>query len=341
MLLNQLEETLAWCHLTETELRQLHRRFGHPSVQRLTNVLQRAGHDVNTAVLKKLTKFCHQCQMHEKSPGRFKFTLKDDHEFNYSVIIDVMYLDGKPVLQVIDSATAFEAARFLKDMSARTAWDTLRACWIDTYLGPPDMVVHDAGKNFVSTEFKQLANSMAIKIKEVPVEAHNSVGLVERYHTPLRRVYKIIQDELKDEHIDKDMILQMAVKAVNDLAGPDGIVPTLLVFGVYPRLTEIDPLSLSVTKRAEAIRVATKEVRRLYAERQVKDALAIRNGPDTKITLDLPLQSDVRVQREKDGWKGLYKLIAIDGETYIVNMPRGPTKFRLTVVKLYLTKQPN
>ena len=59
--------------------------------------------------------------MHKKSPGRFKFTLKDDYEFNYSIIIDVMYLDGKPVLQVVDSATAFEAARFLKDMSARTA----------------------------------------------------------------------------------------------------------------------------------------------------------------------------------------------------------------------------
>jgi hypothetical protein len=339
MLLDQLEETLAWNHLTETELRQLHRRFGHPSVQRLTNVLQRAGHDVDIAVLKKLTKFCHQCQMHEKSPGRFKFTLKDDHEFNHSVIIDVMYLDGKPVLQVVDSATAFEAARFLKDMSARTAWDTLRACWIDTYLGPPDMVVHDAGKNFASTEFKQLANSMAIGIKEVPVEAHNSVGLVERYHAPLRRAYEIIQDELKDEHINKEMILQMAVKTVNDSAGPDGIVPTLLVFGAYPRLTEMDPPSPSVTKRAEAIRAATKEVRRLHAERQVKDALAMRNGPNTKITLDLPLQSDVRVWREKEGWKGPYKLIAIDGETCTVDMPRGPAKFRSTVVKPYLTEQ--
>jgi hypothetical protein len=33
MLLDKLEETLAWSHLTETELRQIHRRFGHPSVQ--------------------------------------------------------------------------------------------------------------------------------------------------------------------------------------------------------------------------------------------------------------------------------------------------------------------
>jgi hypothetical protein len=102
-------------------------------------------------------------------------------------------------------------------------------------------------------------------------------------------VYKIIQDELKDKQIDKEIMLQMAVKAINDSAGPDGIVLTLLVFGAYPRLTEMDPPSPSVTKRAEAIRTAIKEVRRLYAERQVKDALAMRNGPDTKKTLDLLL----------------------------------------------------
>ena len=81
----------------------------------------------------------------------------------------------------------------------------------------------------------------------------------------------------------------MAVKAINDLVGLNGIVPTLLVFCVYPWLTKIDPLSLSVTKRTEAIYIIIKEVCRLYAERQVKDVLAIYNSPNTKITLDLPL----------------------------------------------------
>jgi hypothetical protein len=47
------------------------------------------------------------------------------------------------------------------------------------------MIVYNAGKNFVSTEFRQLANSIAIEIKEVPVEAHNSVSQVKRYYTPL------------------------------------------------------------------------------------------------------------------------------------------------------------
>jgi hypothetical protein len=123
----------------------------------------------------------------------------------------------------------------------------------------------------------------------VPVKAYNSVSQVERYYALLRRTYKIIQNELKDKHINKEIMLQMAVKAINDLAGPDGIVLTLLVFGAYPRLTKIDPSSLLVIKRAEAICATTKEVRCLYTERQVKDALAICNSLNIKNILDLLL----------------------------------------------------
>ena len=71
-------------------------------------------------------------------------------------------------------------------------------------------------------------------LSEVPVEAHWSIGKVERYHAPLRRAFNIISAEL-GSNVSKDVILQMAVKAINDTAGPDGIVPTVLVFGAYPR----------------------------------------------------------------------------------------------------------
>ena len=38
----------------------------------------------------------------------------------------------------------------------------------------------------------------------------------------------------------------MAVKAVNDTAGPDGLVLTLLVYGAYPRISNLDPSAPSV-----------------------------------------------------------------------------------------------
>ena len=56
----------------------------------------------------------------------------------------------------------------------------------------------------------------------------------------------------------------MTVKAVNDTAGPDGIVPTLLVFGAYPKINSTDPPHPNISQRAKAIKSAMKEVRRLH-----------------------------------------------------------------------------
>jgi hypothetical protein len=188
--------------------------------------------------------FCHYCQKYGKSPGRFRFTLKDDINFNYNVIVDVMYISGALLLHIVDEGTRFQAGRWLQNVSAKHTWDVLRTCWIDTYLGPPDLITHDAGKNFVSNEFKQYASVMGVGTKGVPVEAYNSIGMVERYHGLIRRVYQIIVSEIPE--LDKDMALQMAFKAINDLAGLDGLVLMLLVFGAYLRMVESDVPSFTV-----------------------------------------------------------------------------------------------
>jgi GAF domain-containing protein len=121
----------------------------------------------------------------------------------------------------------------------------------------------------------------------VLVKAYNSIGKVKQYYSLLQQAYKILSSELLSAN--KKAILQIAVKAVNDLAGPDGIVPTLLVFGAYPCMTRDSPPLPFITERAEAIYKAIKKVRRLYAEQQVNNALAIRNKPNTELVLTLSL----------------------------------------------------
>ena len=54
--------------------------------------------------------------------------------------------------------------------------------------------------------------------------------------------------------------MQIAKKAINNLVGLNRIVFTFLVFGVYPWITKIDALLLSITKKAKAIYIATKEI---------------------------------------------------------------------------------
>ena len=49
---------------------------------------------------------------------------------------------------------------------------------------------------------------------------------------PLHHIYKIISLELKS--VNKELTLQIAIKAVNNSASPDRLIPILLVFGTYP-----------------------------------------------------------------------------------------------------------
>jgi hypothetical protein len=85
---------------------------------------------------------------------------------------------------------------------------------------------------------------MAITTKCVLVEAYWSIGLVEQAHASLRRAFEIIKEECLTT--PREACLQMVVKAVNNTAGPDGLVLILLVFGAFLRITELDASALSI-----------------------------------------------------------------------------------------------
>jgi hypothetical protein len=178
-------------------------------------------------------------------------------------------------------------------MSAKDTWNAFRACWIDVYLGPPAFVIHDPGTNFNSKEFRDSAAVVGTETMNMPVESHNSVGLVERYHIPLRRSYNILLSELPD--LTKEERLQMVVKTVNNTAGLDGLVLTLLVFRAYLRISRDKGLVVSITARAAIIKKVIIEVQRCHAVRKVADVRTIRNRPRTSRLNALPLNSKVLV----------------------------------------------
>jgi hypothetical protein len=71
------------------------------------------------------------------------------------------------------------------------------------------------------------------------------VGIVECYYKLIRQVYSIIIAKILD--ISKDIALQMAFKAINDIVRLDSIILTLLVYSAYLQITKHDPPLLLVT----------------------------------------------------------------------------------------------
>ena len=76
----------------------------------------------------------------------------------------------------MDESTRYQAARWLPNVTAESVWRAMRLCWIDVYLSPPDIIMHDEGKQFVSKVFQTNAELLHIDTKRVPVEALNSMS---------------------------------------------------------------------------------------------------------------------------------------------------------------------
>ena len=112
----------------------------------------------------------------------------------------------------------------------------------------------------------------------------------------------------------------MAFKVINNFTGPNGLIPTLLVFRAYLYIVKSDAPNPTVIKQAAALKKAIEEVKKLKAKRQVVDALNIHNGPKTTAIYNLLLNLPVLVWREgltgqPSYWSGPYNLLSIENKT--------------------------
>jgi hypothetical protein len=87
----------------------------------------------------------------------------------------------------------------------------------------------------------------------------------------------------------------MAFKAINDTTGPNGLVPTLLVYSALPRIVKYNTLSPTITQRSTALKKAILEIQKLRAKRQVDNALNTRNGLSITNIHELILHLDILV----------------------------------------------
>ena len=184
---------------TEQELRRLHKHFGHPTTHAMHKLLRTARPDeCDESVRKELARIvseCDICQRHAPQTRRFKLTVGTGPlTFNHTVAIDIMYIGGKPVLHVVDEATHYSSATFLKKVSAEETWKALLRCWSRVYVGPPDHIRVDQGSQFVSKHFLDSAEGQGIEVVQAGIESPSTMTHVERYHGPLRSAYEKIRE---------------------------------------------------------------------------------------------------------------------------------------------------
>ncbi len=142
--------------------------------------------------------------------------------------------------------------------------------------------------------------------------------------------------------VNKEIILQIIVKTINDIVDLDELILTLLIFDVYSRMHIMNSSISSINKRAIIIDKIMIEVRKFRAERQVPDVLNTRNDLIIILIHDLFLNSNVLIWREsknnnqRDKWTESFKFLDIDDEIYKIELLSESIHFWSIVIRSYL-----
>jgi transposase InsO family protein len=317
------------------QLQKLHRQFFHPSADKLYNLLKRSrpkdANEETRALLKMITDTCHPCQLMARKPITFTVGSASDPDitFNREIALDIFYLRGRPALHIVDLDTHFHEASFLSSVSTDDVWDAILQNWANIYAGFPESILTDQGSQLVSARFAELAVHFGVKVHHTPiVESHNSNGLVERYHGPLRRTYEKVRFEHRG--ISDELALSCAVHAANETLGPEGIVPVTLVFGIIPRIGNKLPKQ---PERVQAMISARHEMREIMAKLKVSRALR-RAVPPAADTVLVPGDLVLVFREDPEGFSGPFTVQNVVSKTVFVTNDQGNVKpFSCTQVK--------
>lgn len=143
-------------------------------------------------------------------------------------------------------------------------WNDFIDCRVSVYTGFHDSVRWDRETSFLSAEFRENEKHVGIKLHFSGIERQNSIVKGERYHSPLRG----ISDVFKKEHyqLPDRIVLKFSNTSINDTMGPNWLVPSLLVYGVFPNFRGPTKTSMKQKERLQALKIARAEMETIVAK---------------------------------------------------------------------------
>ncbi|KAA8490395.1 Transposon Ty4-J Gag-Pol polyprotein [Porphyridium purpureum] len=347
---------LATLLYTQKELDTMHKRFGHASAPQMLKLLRLAGEPLDAVQRRELEERiaqCSTCQWYRGNRSTFKIAADVEVSFNHTVSMDFVFLETHKTLHAVCNGTKFQMAMFCgEDATATGVYRIFFNNWIAIF-GAPHRVVVDKERVTVSHDLRVLLEAECCALVDIPVEAHWSLGQVERYHEPLRKVFLRVAREAPD--LTAHDQLAITVRALNVTCGPEGIIPALLVFGTVPRMQlrpEVAQHDHMETQagRIAAIFAARNEFEKWISARKLAQARRSRapSYPNAAPGHEITPGTAVLVRRESAyEWQGPYIALKVDAPRVTVVLPSTVSaararqqEFHINNVKVYRLETP-
>lgn len=233
-------------------------------------------HNIQSNISATCIEFC----IYSARPYQFRVsTSPDEIVFNREVAMDLLWLEQATVLHKFCIHSQFSNDMLVQSKSAKNIWLTFLYYWSTINVGHPNKIRSDREITVNSTQFQDLAFSKCFQLQLSPVEAHNAIETGGQSHAPLRRIYCVLR---KLHHtLTPQLTLRFAVKRMNDLVWPEGLVPSFILFGVLLSLPVFNKPLNAEKQRMEAMVLAKAEMSTTTVEIMNKRALRSKLPPST------------------------------------------------------------
>lgn len=155
-------------------------------------------------------------------------------------------------------------------------WLAFVLAWCLVYTGYHNRLHTDQGPAFTFKRWKSLTDLHGIQLRLSDIETRSYLSSGERYHKPLHRIYPKIR--FTHPTVDPQNILKIAVKAMDDTMGINGIVPSRLLIETVSRFPISSTDQLLRNERKKATKTAQAEMNTIDAPYRTSEAL-MRNMP--------------------------------------------------------------
>ena len=156
--------------------------------------------------------------------------------------------------------------------------------WASAYIGYPNRMRLDQESIIMLKDLEAMSGAQGIELTSYGVESHKFLGVGERYHHPLRRVFKFLRS--RHPNMDPEVLLRYTFKGINDPMGLEGLVPSLLVFGVVRTFPSVHTNLPAQKERLAALDTARNEMETIAAELRIQLALRSKLRPATKYLVE-------------------------------------------------------
>jgi len=212
-----------------------------------------------------------------------------------SVSLDIIFLDGVPVMHAVDKCIGWSETSVLRNRSLDEQVATFCKIW--TYRHGIPKKIH-ADREYFKGDFQKFCKENGIDLVELAANDHEANGMVERANRTLRSFFRRIQSASPKRSVSS--ILPEATYAKNICKGSKLTSSFQLLYGQHPRImADIDVSKLdTVTLEAHVESVAKSKLMKMIDTKPV-------SAPDIKVG------DYVNFWRDRERWIGPAQVVEV------------------------------